>query len=185
MDNFRNNIRIMIRDVFAATKISILVIISVKVAFSILNEEEIFENVMLDFRTYILGTTFATEIMGARFESVGLLSFNIILLFALLFFSAFYDETKTNISNFILFILIAIVGFIGALTVSNRIFFCTPQAMVVSFIIFIVFKVLSTFKLSDKLPIITRVVIIAHSLFVIVVTIIPYFNEDFYLPFFE
>lgn len=204
MNNNKDNImkRILI-DVFLAYLISSVVLIIAKTYFSYQNGEELVETIMLNFRTYFLGSiTTEEKIFAMNMDSIGLFAIHLTIFFAMLIYCVICSEGFGKTKNLIISIAIILIGIVLTIFMRERFIWCLPEALLLSGIILLVLTIIganylvgdksanqakarkakSSDNVSDKLykPVVLaiRIALVIFSFISIVVTLLPYVVEE-------
>ena len=174
MGNNRNKtVSILMRDIFIIYLISFIAILALTTIFSYTNGEVITDNLMLHFRSYLLGSIHTGEnILSVRLENIGIFAIHFILFFAY-FFIWLTDNCMGELCEPVLCLLI---GLLLTIFLRENFLFCLPEALALASLIIICRKtIFKNISINDGVVImINHIVAILVSIIGIVIFIIRY-----------
>ena len=157
--------------------VSFIVMMILIVLFSYINEDVIFENLMLNYRSYLLGSLNESEdIFSARFDTINIFIVFFTMFFALFFLYIFIElEEKAKLDNeknnkiILVNLAVAVLCVISILTfifMGNNFLFALPEAVAVASLIYFIRKIF-----MNKLLVDDKIIIWGLNIFLIIISL--------------
>lgn len=157
--------------------VSFIVMMILIVLFSYINEDVIFENLMLNYRSYLLGSLNESEdIFSARFDTINIFIVFFTVFFALFFLYIFIElEEKAKLDNeknnkiILVNLAVAVLCIISILTfifMGNNFLFALPEAVAVASLIYFIRKIF-----MNKLLVDDKIIIWGLNIFLIIISL--------------
>ena len=180
-------VRKLIKDVVFMYLSTVLVLIIIKAILAIVNGEAIIENVMLNLRTYLLGSLDSDVdlIFSSRFESIGIFAIVYTFIVSLILYYALYlDYRKSDKNKMITAIVLMPISLIISIFTYKTFLFCLPEGIFISSVLYIVSyisrkmsknsenSILNSEKFGKIIRILVCIVLVISS----IIDLIPYFT---------
>lgn len=157
--------------------VSFIVMMILIVLFSYINEDVIFENLMLNYRSYLLGSLNESEdIFSARFDTINIFIVFFTVFFALFFLYIFIElEEKAKLDNeknnkiILVNLAVAVLCVISILTfifMGNNFLFALPESVAVASLIYFIRKIF-----MNKLLVDDKIIIWGLNIFLIIISL--------------
>lgn len=157
--------------------VSFIVMMILIVLFSYINEDVIFENLMLNYRSYLLGSLNESEdIFSARFDTINIFIVFFTVFFALFFLYIFIEleekaklDSEKNKKIVLVNLAVAVLCIISILTfifMGNNFLFALPEAVAVASLIYFIRKIF-----MNKLLVDDKIIIWGLNIFLIIISL--------------